>query len=802
MQKLAFSMVVVGVAAAVAGLVNASRDRSTLHPTPLGWNDARRTALNLPVAVRQSKVAETSEREEEEREFGPPPPGYIRILGDAVPGWSPTDMHRPAPRGATWQALGPRPITNEYWSGNDNASGRVVSIAPHPSDPNTIYIASASGGIWKTTNGGTSWTPLTDELSILNHGAIAIDPSNPDAIYAGTGEYQTGSGGDGLFRSPDAGATWSRIATAAQVGANCSEVLIDPSDSSRIFVSGDLGVVRSTNGGASWTTVLAGACSDIVVHPTTPATMYAGKHNVGIFRSTDGGTNWSQLAGGLPTTDVARIILAISRSLPSTLYAAVVNGGGGLRGLYKTVDGGNTWTRLSATPNFPASQGWYDCFVGVDPTNANIVYGGGVWVYKTSNGGTNWMDVSSPPGGGDVHPDEHAVAFGADNTVWVGCDGGVWKSTSSGNSWINCNATLTVTQNYNIALHPTDPNRVIGGTQDNGSAEKQTAGVPWPQILSGDGGFAAYDFTTPTRRYTTYVYLNVYRIAGSATDDITGPWGSDPANFIAPLVMDPNNSHTLLGGTNRVWRTTNADTSATWTAISTSTVGGGGTIGAIAVAIGASNTIYAGNSAGDVFVTTNASTWNNRSTGLPTGEISDIVLDPANPAVAYVSYYNATGGRVFRSDNFGVSWTNRTGALPSGVSAKALAVDWRFNPPDLFVGTGSGVYESNDGGATWTKDGTDLPNVNIGDLLIDTTRITITAGTYGRGTWRKDLRSAPCPADLNGDGVVDLGDLATLLTHFGTASGATPADGDLDGDGDVELDDLTSFLAAFGSTCP
>lgn len=796
MQKLAFSIIVVGLT--MGAFLAASRDSSTIPATSSGWTDKRRAALNMPVVVRESRPSGVSRT----KGFGPPPPGYIRILGDAVPGWSPQDMHRPAPRGSTWQPLGPRPITNEFWSGNDNASGRVVSVAPHPSDPNTIYIGSASGGVWKTTDGGTSWSPLTDELSILNHGAVAIDPSNPNTIYAGTGEYQTGSGGDGLFRSTDAGATWSRIATAAQVGPNCSEVAVDPSNSSRIFVSGDLGVVRSTNGGSSWTTVLAGACSDIVIHPTIPATMYAGKHGDGIFRSIDGGTSWTELAGGLPTTDVARIILAISRSSPSTLYAAIVNGGGGLRGLYKTTDGGNTWTRLAATPNFPASQGWYDCFVGVDPTNPNIVYGGGVWLYKTANGGTNWSDISSPPGGGDVHPDQHAIAFGADNTMWIGNDGGVWKSTNSGNSWINCNATLTVTQNYNIALHPTDPNRVIGGTQDNGTAEKQTSGVPWPQILSGDGGFAAYDFTTPTRRYTTYVYLNVYRVISSATD-ITGPWGSDPANFIAPLAMDPNNSRTLLGGTNRIWRTTNADSTATWTAISTSTVGGGGTINAIAVAIGASNTIYAGNSAGDVHVTTNASTWNNRSTGLPTGDISDIVLDPADPAVAYVSYYNSTGGRVFRTENFGVSWTNRTGALPAGVSAKALAVDWRFDPPDLHVGTGSGVYESNDGGATWTKDGTDLPNVNIGDLLIDTPRNTITAGTYGRGAWRKELRSAtPCPADLNGDGVVELADLATLLTHFGTTSGASPEEGDLDGDGDVELDDLTSFLAAFGLICP
>ncbi|MBI5866047.1 MAG: hypothetical protein HZB38_16385 [Planctomycetes bacterium] len=229
----------------------------------------------------------------------------------------------------------------------------------------------------------------------------------------------------------------------------------------------------------------------------------------------------------------------------------------------------------------------------------------------------------------------------------------------------------------------------------------------------------------------------------------------------------------------------------------------GGVVNAIAVATGAHNTIYAGNSRGTIYVTTNASSWAIRSTGLPGGEISDIVIDPTDPGHAYASTYNTGGARVVVTSDYGQQWTSTTGNLPGGVAGKALAVDWRFTPPHLYLGCGSGVWESQDGGATWTKDGTDLPNVNIGDLLIDTTANTITAGTYGRGAWRKALPAVGnCPGDFNHDGLVTLQDLAVLLANFGTTSGATFEQGDTDGDGDVDLQDLASLLAVFGSSCP
>ncbi|MBX3365162.1 MAG: hypothetical protein KF866_10380 [Phycisphaeraceae bacterium] len=785
------------------------------------------TGDHLPLAIKSEPHPLDRPR------YGPPPPGYRRIVGEPVPDWHWGMAHPESTCRVSWRFLGPRPITGEAWSGNSNASGRVVSIAPHPTDPATVYIASASGGIWKTTNTGALWTPMTDELSILNHGVVTLDPQNPEVVYAGTGEYTTGSTGDGVFRSLDGGATWTRIATTSQVGNNCSGLIVSPTNSNVIHVTSSAGYTHSNDGGITWSRRFNGNVSSLAVNPISPNIVYIGVHGNGIYRSTDGGTTFSQLSGGLPTSGLRRIVLAICESQPQVLYAAIINSSGGLLGFYRTGDSGNTWVERTSTPNFPSPQGWYDVFVGVDPTNPNLVLCGGVdpryapaGVIRSTNAGNTWTEISNS--GGQLHPDHHAIAWGPTGILWVANDGGVWRSNSrQGGGWINCNATLAVTQNYNVAVSPFNSNRLMMGTQDNGNIERQTDSYAWPQLLGGDGGFLAYDFDTQSRQYLCYVYLSVYRfVNGVNNGNISGPWSNDSRAFIAPLVMDPNNARSLLGGTNRIWRTLNAATgSPTWTAISTNTVGGGGVMTAIAVAMGASDTIYTGNSRGTIYVTTNASNWSQRISGLPgsgAGAVSDIFIDPTNPATAYCTIERTGGTRVFRTTNYGVQWVSVTGNLPGGVVPRALEVDWRFDPPHLYVGSGSGVWQSCDGGATWVKDGDDLPNVNVGDLAIDRARNTITVATYGRGAWRADLPN-PCPADLSGssdpnsplygmpDGVVDSADFFFFLDRFeagdlarvdmsGSSDPADPSYGVPDGR--LDAADFFFYLDLFVAGCP
>ncbi len=682
----------------------------------------------------------------DERHGGPPPPGYVRILGNAVPGWQSTDAFHQRNSMLSWSLLGPQPITHEFWSGNDLATGRVVAVVPHPTDADTVYIAAASGGIWKTTNGGSSWLPLTDELANLNHGCLALDPANPQTIYAGTGEYTTASGGDGIFRSVDGGVTWSRFSTAAETGANCSAVIVDPQEPLTVHVSGSSGYARTSDGGTTWQLLLAGAASALTMDAGDPDTLFLGRQNAGIFRSRDGGDTWTQVFGGLPLTGVRRVLVQAAPADPGTLYAALMNTGNQLLGLFRSDDDGDTWIPKANTPNFAGSQGWYSAFLTVSPTDSDLLFAGGVFptyapagAVRSSDGGNGWIDVTVGVLGGQLHPDMHAGAFAADGSIWIGCDGGVWKSNDNGQEWLNLNQSLAITQSYTIARAP-GSGLLINGTQDNGTIEGNPVNPAWSQILAGDGGFATYDFDQPSRRYVTYIRLSVYRLDSGGSREITGPWGADNVSFIAPLVADPLDSDTLYGGTNRLWRTTNASaTNPQWTPISNATVGAGQPLDAIAVAAADPATIWLGGAAGKVAITRDGgATWQDRSSGLPGGGISDLLVDPQDPQLAWVGLFSTSGPRLLLSNDAGLSWQNRTGSLPGGLSIKALAVDWR-SPSNLYIGTGAGVYYSTNGGQTWTKDGSDLPNVNIGDLLIDFATEEIYAATFGRGTWRAPL---------------------------------------------------------------
>ncbi len=739
----------------VCALVGCGTVQVSNETTPPPAQDAD-LALTLATADERAEETLAAGREEgpehHQTDMGPPPYGYWKITGDPVPNWTPAHMQggREGPRSPlSWEPLGPRPITGEYWSGTDDATGRVVGLAPHPTDPDTCYLAAASGGIWKTVDGGLTWEPLTDELASLNHGTVAIDPNNHDTVYIGTGEYTTGSNGAGIFRSEDGGLTWEQLADADTIGSQFSGIAIDPTDSNIIHATTRDGYFRSDDYGVTWTRYKSGAASSLALNPLDPTVVYIGRHDDGIYRSTDGGNTLTRLGGGLPSSgDVDRSLVTLCAADPEVVWASF-SIGSGVEGTYRSEDGGDSWSHLNATPNFAYPQAWYDMYIVASPSNANTAYCGGVspdyataGIIRTTNGGDSWTELHRGNNGVQTHPDHHTLAFGPDGIIWEGNDGGVWKSLDGGNNWINCNATLTLTQNYGIGENPIDNAQVLGGTQDNGSIERVDNTLEWPQVIGGDGGFCAYDFNDPNIRYTEYVYLSIQRFIGGSYAGISGPWSDDPRNFIAPFVMDPNSSTTLLGGTNRVWRTTNASTDANWSAISGSEVGGGGTLNAIAVAEGAPDTIYTGSSTGAVYVTQNASTWEDRSAGLPGGQVSDVVIDPNDPSHAFVSFRNTWGGRVYETDNYGTSWDDVTGDLPTGAGVTALAIAWNMNPEGLFIGTGAGVWSSLDGGATWVKDEHDLPNVNIGDLKIDAARNLITAGTYGRGTWRADLSGA------------------------------------------------------------
>jgi len=656
--------------------------------------------------------------------------------------------------GLEWTFLGPQPLLSDYWSAGDPVSGRVSAVMVDPRDSNRVYIAAAQGGVWKSSDGGGSWTPLTDQLSSLASGALACDPVNPDIIYYGTGEQHLSGDsfyGDGVFRSTDQGLTWSQIGSRVATGSYIARIAVHAANPETLFVASSRGLVRTTNGGASWSATLQVWCTDLAVAAASPNRLFAAGYGSGVHRSTDAGATWTKLGGGLPVSGFFRINLAIAPSNPSVVYASFVTGNGGLLGMYRTTNGGDTWSLLPATPDYLGSQGWYDNCLVVDPANADVCYAGGVYPYGpgtqgvivTTNGGASWTDITFDAFGNALHPDQHHMTFGPDGRLWVANDGGVWKRSASG-EWLPRNAGLAITQFYTVGLHPTDPLEMLGGTQDNGTARYQGS-IGWPQLIAGDGGPVAYEWDSPEIFYSTYVRLNpVDRWNAGAYDfDATGPWriDGDPADWCnGPLEVDPNTANTLWAGTHRMWKST--DSGASWTDLS-GDIAGGGVLLSLALRKGSPNLAYCGSSTGMVRFTGDGVTWFARNAGIPAEPVTDIAIDPTDPIVAFLSVDAANGGRVFRTTSYGVTWQNVTGNLPGDRRGLSLEVDFRAPQPRLYLGTDYGVYASLDGGATWTRASDGLPNLAVYDLAIDPVNDYLVAATHGRGMWRSSIDATP-----------------------------------------------------------
>ena len=552
---------------------------------------------------------------------------------------------------------------------------------------------------------------------------------NPATVLYGTGEQHYSSDslyGDGLFRTVDGGANWSKIALKSQVGNYIARVDISPG---LLHVCSDFGYVRSDTDGASWAAFKpAGTawCNDLVRSAQAPQTMFAAFYGRGIYKSIDNGQSWTQLAGGLPSFGFQRINLAIADSNADVVYASFIAPSGSLAGMYKTVNGGTSWSLLSSTPNYACSQGWYDNGMVVSPIDANTVYAGGVFwscsggIAKTTNGGTTWTYVTVGSDFTQVHPDQHYFVFGPDGALWVACDGGAWKTITGGSTWVNLNNGLNTALLYTVGIHPSDSSFLVAGTQDNGTVQFQ-GGLAWPQVIGGDGGPVAVEWANPNRYFTTYVRLSpMYRWLRpiSYQGTVTGPWSGDRASWAnGPLIVDPNLPNTLLAGTYRVWQTTNSGSN--WTAISADLTTGGHLRG-LAIAPLDSNIIYSGSSDGLFFATFDrGANWQLRNAGLPgTRTISDIIVSPADPLIVYFSVDQSSGGRLFQSFDGGLTWGDKTGSLAPGIRAMSLAIDFATNT--IYLGTDYGVYATHDTGMTWAQEALNLPSVAVYDAFKST----------------------------------------------------------------------------------
>jgi photosystem II stability/assembly factor-like uncharacterized protein len=673
----------------------------------------------------------------------------------------------PATLSGTWVEEGP-----------SNIGARITDLAIHPTNPDLIYAAHASGGVHKSTDGGVNWTPITDDLPVLTIGAIALDPLHPDTIYVGTGEANSSSFswfGMGMYKSTDGGATWAYI--GLDETRYIGRIVVDPFNTDRLWVAGagalfggnpERGVYRSEDGGDTWDLVHSltdsTSCIDIAIDPTRPDTVYAamwerirhlnsrqsGGWSTGIWRSYDGGDTWTELTSGLPKgADVGRPGLSVCASNPSVIYAIYDRPGMYIAEVYKTTNGGDTWTQTNdgALSNLHSSFGWYFGQIRVDPGNPNRVFAFGVPLYRTENGGSTWSEVGS-----SMHVDHHAMAFDPTDYghIYEGNDGGLYVSSNSGDSWTKLYNQPT-NQFYAIEIDYLNPDRLYGGTQDNGTLRTPTGGTSdWEAIFGGDGFYVNVDPTDSDIIYVEYQYGNLYKSTDGgyywdwALDDI---W-DQRTNWSTPVVLDPSDHLTVYYGNNRVYRS--MDGAGSWTAISGDLTGGYsggfGTITTIAVSPADDDVIYVGTDDSRVWVTTNGGgSWTNISGSLPNRWVTRVAVDPVSPGTAYVSFsglrWNENIGYVYRTTDYGANWTDITGNLPAA-PVNVVLVDPDI-PSRIFAGSDVGCFYTEDLGTSWNMLGTGLPAVPVFDIKIHNPTRTLVAGTHGRSMHSFDLAQLP-----------------------------------------------------------
>ncbi|HWP85445.1 MAG TPA: hypothetical protein VNN17_09660, partial [Terriglobia bacterium] len=609
---------------------------------------------------------------------------------------------RPSITEGQWISFGPEGINSAL---GELASGRINSLAIDPRNPATLYVAAAGGGVWKSVSRGTNWIPISDRLPSLASGAVAVDPFTGE-LWHGTGELNFCRDcyyGAGVYRSSDGGSNWTRVNPDNFLSSPTSLIAFDPQRPGTVFIGRSTALWKSSDGGVSWRVVLRGAVMDLAISPADSAIVYAavgffsGSAENGVYRSTDGGETWTRLGGGLPPqASMGRIALALAPSSPNVLYALIANASDQkLNGLFRSLDGGNAWSRMATLSEdvlteAGAGQGAFNLCLAVDPENPAVVYAGGVTLWRSSDFGGSWENLTAAA---RLPEDPHEIIFepGNPNTLYLIGDLGVWRSSDRGASFRSLNQSLAITQFQGVGLHPTNPNLAVGGTQDTGTLA-YSGGSLWNQARPGDAGAAFYDAANPQVIYTVARRHDLRRSddGGRTFRQISN--GLDPADrieFYPPFLQHPTQPGTLYLGTHRLWRS--RDRGEHWEAIS-GDLTRGGRISALAISPVSPQTMYAGTSDGLVQVSTDggASWFRFANPNFPDRYVTSIAADPRGPERMVVAVSGFGSGHVFRSADFGATWEDISRNLPD-VPVNAVLLD-ALSPDTIYIGTDIGVF--------------------------------------------------------------------------------------------------------------
>jgi photosystem II stability/assembly factor-like uncharacterized protein len=689
-------------------------------------------------------------------------------------------------------------LMNENWVnlGTNNSEGgyagigRINCIAFHPSDNNTFWVGSPSGGIWKTTNMGNDWTILNNNEAVLGVSDIAVnnDYSISNTLYIATGDRDGGSmwslgGGQaadnvsiGILKSTDGGSTWNQTGLIfnQSTGAKVYRLLIHPSDNNMLIASTTAGIYKTIDGGENWTNVNPNRISDMEFKPGNPNIVYGtttGYSNVYLAKSTNAGDSFSFTIPG-ESNGGYRGELAVSADNSEVVYIIAANNSGGLTDVFKSTNSGVDFTALGANSKSMLGyysngggsnigQGTYDLCIVVSPSDANTVYIGGINTWKSTDGGVTWAinnmwtnsifyNFDNAP---EVHADKHALAFQNGTTLFEGNDGGVYRTTNGGASWTDLSNGLVISQLYRIGVSQTNASTVLTGLQDNGS--KLFNGGFWTDVKGGDGMECIVDYSNPKYMYATYVQGQISRSGNGGLSfpyDISAkiPGGKPVGAWVTPYIIDPINSLTLYAGYDKIWKTT--DRGSNWQTAS-QVLSPSQKLRSLAIAPTNNNVIYTADHT-NMWKTTDGGATDWSTISLPvevTNSLTYIAVHASDPNIVWITFGGYSQGlKVYESTNGGSSWTNISEGLPNIPVMCIVQNKSVTDKNNLFVGTDNGVY-TKDGINNWVEYSSGLPNAVVTELEIfyDTEGgpDKLIAGTYGRGLWETEILS-PLPVEL------------------------------------------------------
>jgi len=704
------------------------------------------------------------------------PSGNMALPSTTYPNFLQWKRNRPATsRSVTsdWSELGPIAKPTGY----DAGKGRVDFVRFDPNNPADImYVGAPDGGLWKTTNGGTSWTTNTDFLGVIGCADLAIDPTNTQIMYLATGNWENDRRSIGMLKSTDGGLTWNTTSLVWTATDNWKirKLLMDPTDPLTMLIATDGGVFRTEDGWATHTADDFGGnfptFYDMEFKPGNPDIVYVvGKE---FWKSDDNGVTWTEITSGLPNSaDVSRAVLAVTAADADYVYALIGDNDGGYLGTYRSDDSGTTFSLRSSTPNLlqadkngvgTGGQATHDLAIAVAPDDADLVTVGGINQWQSTDGGVQWDLVSywlgddaNYPTDGDgppdyVHADIQDIQYlpGSTTTMFATCDGGISKSTNGGQNWTDISVDLRIAQQTGIALSANSSGIMVTGLQDIGTL-KNTSGA-WSVINGGDGEDAFIDRTSDMIIVTSNPNGNhaISYDGGLNRDNITGlPDGE----WFSPISQDPVNIDVVYaGGRPKLWKTQDlfGDPDCTWTE-GTNAPPGTGNILRFVVAPSNNSIIYA-IKVDAVSISVDAGdTWTNITGTLPVGSasLSNLAVSNTNPDKVWVTFSGySNGNKVFKTTTGGTPWTNVSSGLPN-LPVNTIVFQNSTADDEVYVGADIGVYYLNNTLSDWESFSTNLPNCAVTDLEIFYPGSKLRASTYGRGAWETDLASA-LPVEL------------------------------------------------------